>query len=110
MSEISSGTSKALPVMVVTELAGRQQLALAFKRAIDIVGSIILLILLSPLFLLLAIAIKLDSVGPAIYRRRVFGYQERTFWVYKFRSMVPDADGLLQTDAKLREYIGPSFK
>ncbi len=65
---------------------------LFFKRMFDIVTSLILLVLLSPLFLLLAIAIKLDSKGPVFYRQeRVTQYGER-FRIHKFRTMVQDAD------------------
>ncbi len=66
--------------------------ALAAKRAFDIVVSAMMLLVLSPLFLLLGIAIKLDSPGPVFYRQvRVSQYGEE-FRIFKFRSMVFDAD------------------
>ena len=66
--------------------------ALFFKRAFDIVVSLIMLILLSPVFLILAIAIKLDSKGPVFYRQvRLTQYNQR-FRIFKFRSMVQNAD------------------
>jgi lipopolysaccharide/colanic/teichoic acid biosynthesis glycosyltransferase len=56
-------------------------------RALDIAGSAILLVLLSPLLLAIAIAIRLDSRGPAIFRQRRFGRDLRPFTVRKFRTM-----------------------
>ena len=66
--------------------------SLFFKRVFDIVVSLVLLILLSPVFLILALAIKLDSRGPVFYRQvRVTRYGKE-FRIFKFRSMVSDAD------------------
>ena len=66
--------------------------SLVLKRVFDIVVSAIMLLLLSPVFLILAIAIKLDSPGPVFYRQvRVTRYG-KTFRIFKFRSMVSDAD------------------
>jgi lipopolysaccharide/colanic/teichoic acid biosynthesis glycosyltransferase len=62
------------------------------RRWLDIVTSLAGLILLSPLFLLVAVAIKLDSAGPVFYRAARVGREGRTFRVYKFRSMVNDAE------------------
>jgi len=66
--------------------------SLFFKRVFDIVVSFIMLVILSPVFLILAIAIKLDSKGPVFYRQvRVTQYNKK-FRIFKFRSMVQDAD------------------
>lgn len=62
------------------------------RRSLDIVTSLAGLTLLSPLFLLVAVAIKLDSAGPVFYRAVRVGREGRPFRVYKFRSMVKDAD------------------
>lgn len=62
------------------------------KRLIDIIGSLTLLIVLSPFLLLVIIWIKLDSRGPLIYRQIRVGYNGRHFNFYKFRSMYVDAD------------------
>lgn len=70
----------------------KKKTALLFKRIFDILVSFILLVFLSPLFLVLAIAIKLDSKGPVFYRQvRVTRYAKK-FKIFKFRSMVQDAD------------------
>ncbi len=62
------------------------------RRAIDIVASGGLLILTAPLMLLVALAVKLDSRGPVIYRQERVGRYGRTFSIYKFRSMVDQAE------------------
>ncbi|HEY1358483.1 MAG TPA: sugar transferase [Thermoleophilaceae bacterium] len=61
-------------------------------RTLDIAVSVALLVLLAPLLLLIALAVRLDSRGPAIYRQRRVGRGLREFTVHKFRSMRTDAD------------------
>ena len=74
------------------EILQRKRGSLFWKRVFDMVVSLVLLILLSPVFLILAIAIKIDSKGPVFYRQvRVTQYGER-FRIHKFRSMVNRAD------------------
>ncbi|HEU4735761.1 MAG TPA: sugar transferase [Solirubrobacterales bacterium] len=62
------------------------------RRLIDVVVAGALILLLSPLLLLLTLAIRLDSRGPALFRQRRVGFGEREFTVLKFRSMRTDAD------------------
>lgn len=70
----------------------KKKFSLFLKRAFDIFVSAFMLILLSPLFLILAIAIKIDSRGPVFYRQtRVTRYNTH-FRIFKFRSMVQNAD------------------
>ena len=66
----------------------------AMKRAIDIFGSLACMILLSPVFLAIAIAVKLSSPGPVIFRQVRVGRYGRHFRFYKFRSMRTDAESL----------------
>ena len=74
------------------DILRKKRVSLFFKRAFDIVVSLIMLIILSPVFLVLAIAIKIDSRGPVFYRQvRITQYNKR-FRIFKFRSMVQDAD------------------
>lgn len=74
------------------DLLSKKKFQLVLKRLFDIVVSFTLLTLLSPLFIILAIAIKLDSKGPVFYRQtRVTQYGEE-FRIFKFRSMVTNAD------------------
>ena len=74
------------------DILKKKQVSLFFKRVFDIIVSVVLLILLSPVFLILALAIKLDSKGPVFYRQvRVTQYNEK-FRIFKFRSMCQGAD------------------
>lgn len=79
-------------VKIYYDILRKKKISLFFKRLFDIVVSAVLLLLLSPVFAVLAIAIKLDSKGPVFYRQtRVTAYG-REFRIFKFRSMVTDAD------------------
>jgi exopolysaccharide biosynthesis polyprenyl glycosylphosphotransferase len=62
------------------------------KRAFDLVGATVGLVLLSPLFVVISIAIKLDSRGPVFFKQLRRGERERTFRIFKFRTMVADAE------------------
>ncbi len=62
------------------------------KRAMDLLGAGLALLLTSPLIALLAIAIKLDSRGPVLFRQQRIGMRGRRFTLLKFRTMVPDAE------------------
>ncbi len=62
------------------------------KRAFDVTVASLLLVVFSPLFLLIALLIRLDSPGPALYRQERIGENGRPFTMFKFRSMVQDAD------------------
>lgn len=74
------------------DILEKKKTSLLFKRLFDIVVSSAMLIVLLPFFLILAIAIKIDSKGPVFYRQtRVTQYNE-LFRIFKFRSMVQDAD------------------
>ena len=70
----------------------KKRVSLFFKRAFDIVVSSLMLVMLSPVFLILAIAIKLDSKGPVFYRQVRVTQNNKKFRIFKFRSMVKDAD------------------
>jgi len=64
------------------------------KRAFDIICSLVALIFTFPLWIIIAIAIKLDSKGPVFYKSKRVGVNAKCFYLYKFRSMVKDADQL----------------
>lgn len=74
------------------DILAKKRFSLFCKRVFDVVVSLILLLLLSPLFLILAIAIKLDSKGPVFYRQVRVTQYGKTFRIFKFRSMVENAD------------------
>lgn len=66
--------------------------SLVFKRVFDIIMSVILIVLFSPIMLLISLLIKFDSQGPIIYKQVRITQYGRRFQVYKFRTMVNDAD------------------
>ncbi len=64
----------------------------ALRRLVDLAFGLTLILLLSPLLLIVALAIRIDSKGPALFRQRRVGFREREFTLFKFRSMRLDAD------------------
>lgn len=80
------------------------------KRILDIILSCVALVVLSPLFLIVAIAIKLDSKGSVFYSHQRIGKNSTPFTMYKFRSMCVDADERLEDLQELNERDGPVFK
>ncbi len=82
----------------------------ALKRAIDILVSGLGLIALSPLLALIALAIRLDSPGPVLFRQTRIGRNGKPFTIYKFRSMVVNAEEMQDQLRKLNEADGPLFK
>lgn len=81
------------------------------KRAMDIIGSLAGIILLSPLLLIIAIAIKIDDPkGSIIFSQQRCGEDNKLFQMYKFRSMVSNAEELLEELRSQNEMDGPVFK
>lgn len=83
--------------------APANEILLLAKRAIDVVLALAGLVLLSPIFLIAAVLIKLTSPGPVIFRQVRCGLNGRTFTFYKFRSMVQDAEERLHQVVHLNE-------
>jgi lipopolysaccharide/colanic/teichoic acid biosynthesis glycosyltransferase len=81
-----------------------------WKRLMDIAGAIVGLCLLSPLFLVVALLIKLTSKGPVFFSQWRTGHGGRRIRMYKFRSMVVDAEAKKALLLKLNEQDGPAFK
>lgn len=82
----------------------------ASKRFIDIFFSLLGLIILSPLFLIVAILIKIESKGNVIFVQDRVGLNGKIFKMYKFRSMVSDAEELKKNLQEQNEMTGPMFK
>ncbi len=80
------------------------------KRVIDVVFSLIGLIVLSPIFIIIALAIKLESKGNIIFKQKRIGFNGREFYMYKFRSMVNNAEELKKELESKNEMTGPMFK
>jgi exopolysaccharide biosynthesis polyprenyl glycosylphosphotransferase len=85
-------------------------LELGMKRFLDIVGASLMLILLSPLLLIAWIVVKADSDGPALFVQERVGLNKRRFRMYKFRSMVRNAEALQGQLESCNEAKGPVFK
>jgi exopolysaccharide biosynthesis polyprenyl glycosylphosphotransferase len=81
-----------------------------FKRLFDIVFSFFTLILLLPLFIVVGILIRLDSAGSVFFLQERVGYNKRRFNVYKFRTMIKDAEKKQSELEHLNEMSGPVFK
>ncbi len=80
------------------------------KRMVDIVSSAVLLVLLVPVLLAVAVAVKLTSPGPILFRQERFGLNKRRFYMLKFRSMMVDAESRQAAIEHLNELSGPTFK
>lgn len=72
----------------------QKRISLALKRAFDILVSLLLLIILLPLFIIISIVIKVDSEGPVFFKQERVTEYGRIFKIFKFRTMVSDADKL----------------
>ncbi|TQJ33604.1 sugar transferase [Arthrobacter sp. SLBN-122] len=98
-----------LPLIHVTTptLEGGQRVA---KRLFDVAVSAVLIVCASPLMALIALAVKLDSRGPALFRQERVGIEGAPFKMLKFRSMVVDAESQLSTLARENEGSGVLFK
>jgi lipopolysaccharide/colanic/teichoic acid biosynthesis glycosyltransferase len=83
---------------------------LAVKRVFDIAASIMGIIFLLPVWLLVMIIIKLDSPGTVLFKQERNGYKGKTFMMYKFRSMVSDAEQSLKLLEDKNEVSGHMFK
>jgi len=88
-------------VLTKTQLESKRRLWLAvvsssyfLKRTLDIIASLVAIILLSPVFLITWLAIKIEDPGPSIFRQQRVGLWGKQFTMYKFRSMVMDAEKL----------------
>jgi exopolysaccharide biosynthesis polyprenyl glycosylphosphotransferase len=90
-TELSIGDLGGLPLLMVRDVALRGW-RLTLKRGVDLVGSAAALVVLSPVLVMTALGIKLDSRGPAFYAQERMGLDARSFWCLKFRSMRTDAE------------------
>jgi exopolysaccharide biosynthesis polyprenyl glycosylphosphotransferase len=98
-----------LPLLTFST-APHDELVLFVRRTIELGLATALLVILSPLLLLIAILIKLDSPGPVLFRQLRCGLHGRPFTFLKFRSMRVDAEALKKHLAPYNEMDGPAFK
>jgi exopolysaccharide biosynthesis polyprenyl glycosylphosphotransferase len=80
------------------------------KRSMDFTLSVAALVALAPLLVLIAVLVKLDSHGPALFRQRRAGQGGRAFQLFKFRTMVRDAEARLEEVVRLEELEEPMYK
>lgn len=80
------------------------------KRGVDVSVSLVLLIALSPLLVAVALVIKFTSKGPVLFLQERIGLNKRRFLIYKFRTMILNADKMLHDLERLNEVSGPVFK
>lgn len=90
--------------------AGRSRPEAWLKNVLDRAGAVVLLVLLSPLLALVAIMIRLDSQGPALFTQTRVGRDGRPFTIFKFRTMQADAEACLADLRCLDQGAGPLFK
>jgi len=90
-SEVSIGELGGLPLLTIRDIALRGW-KLTLKRAVDLIGSAVGLVVLSPLMMLVSLLVKLDSPGPVFYAQERMGLDAKPFWMLKFRSMWEDAE------------------
>jgi exopolysaccharide biosynthesis polyprenyl glycosylphosphotransferase len=90
-SEVSIGELGGLPLLTIRDIALRGW-KLTLKRSVDLIGSAVGLVVISPLMMLVALLIKLDSPGPVFYAQERMGLDARPFWMLKFRSMWENAE------------------
>jgi exopolysaccharide biosynthesis polyprenyl glycosylphosphotransferase len=95
---------------VVALKVRQDDLRILVKRLFDIVAAAVGLVMLAPLFVVIAAAIKLTSPGPVFFAQERYGFNKRRFRMYKFRTMVIDAEELMPSLEHLNEAVGPIFK
>lgn len=108
-TSVEFGQINALPYVTLVKTPMRG-IGLFFKRSFDVIAAGIGLLIISPILLATAIAIKLDSKGTVFYRQKRIGKNGQIFHMYKFRSMISNADELKATLEKQNEADGPVFK
>jgi exopolysaccharide biosynthesis polyprenyl glycosylphosphotransferase len=88
----------------------KMNIELILKRFMDIAISLFLILMLLPIFLVISVLIKATSSGPVFFRQQRVGYNGRLFTLYKFRTMVEDAEKLKKELLRHNEMDGPVFK
>jgi exopolysaccharide biosynthesis polyprenyl glycosylphosphotransferase len=83
---------------------------LVAKRAVDVVGALVALVVLAPVLAAVAVAVKLNSPGPVLFSQVRYGRHRRRFRMYKFRTMVQDAEARQGQLEGMNDARGPVFK
>jgi len=109
IAKYSLGELEGIPLLSFLTLP-KNMAQLFVKQLFDYLGAFFLVLLLSPLFLLIAIMIKISSPGPVIFKQIRCGLNGRKFTFYKFRSMIANAEEIKPNLEELNEATGPVFK
>jgi len=109
ISVLSTTMLGGFPVLEMTSRP-KEDLRFATKRLLDIIASGLLFVLTLPVMILAAIGIKLTSPGPVFFVQSRVGYSKRIFNLYKFRTMVPNAEQMQHSLESSNEMDGPVFK
>lgn len=108
-SRVDADEIAGVPLLTVSEIRLKGANAV-IKRAVDIVSSSLGLAALSPVFLAFGLLVKLTSAGPVFFRQERIGLDEKPFYMFKFRSMIQNADALFPQLEPLSEVEGHLFK
>ncbi len=98
-----------IPVLTVMNTPSNQ-IAVAWKTLTESVFAFLAMLVVSPILLLVALLIKIDSKGPIIFKQKRVGLRGRQFYIYKFRTMVTNAEELKKKLEAQNESDGPAFK
>ena len=109
LAKMRVGNFNGVPLVTYTTIPHDESVLFA-KRCLDIIGSALGIVLLSPVFLVISTAIKVSSPGPIFFKQKRVGKNGRMFTFYKFRSMYQDAEERRKDLEKLNEMSGPVFK
>jgi exopolysaccharide biosynthesis polyprenyl glycosylphosphotransferase len=107
-ARVSHDASVGLSAIRLTHVIEDSRLAV--KRVLDVAGAASGLLVLSPLLVLCAVLIRLSGPGPVLFTQTRYGYNRRRFRMYKFRTMVADAEKLQASLESRNEAAGPIFK
>ncbi|MCC6641473.1 MAG: sugar transferase [Deltaproteobacteria bacterium] len=110
VAHATSTSLAATPLISIVSSGPMDGIPYLMKRTLDRVGAATLLLVLSPLFLAIALAIRVTMGSPVLFRQPRVGYQRRVFTCYKFRTMVNDADRRMAELETMNEADGPVFK
>lgn len=109
LSQVDIDQIGGIPLIGVREVSIRGW-NLLIKRVVDVAVSALVLVVLSPLIAAIALAIKIDSSGPVLFKQVRLGRERKRFVIYKFRSMRINAEAELADLSALNEAAGPIFK
>jgi exopolysaccharide biosynthesis polyprenyl glycosylphosphotransferase len=110
VARLATANLSGSPAITLSTRHHHSEWKLAIKRGIDITGALLIMLITLPLWILVAVGIKLDTPGPVLFIQPRCGCRGHTFPFLKFRTMFVDAEERLAEVMKLNEQTGPVFK